>query len=65
MFSFRLKYAGSITDTATDPTKNGFHGADRVLAIVAVLLNVAVANLDIAIANTALPQMAFSLDVTA
>ncbi len=65
MLSFRLKYAGSVTDTATDPTKDGLHGADRVLAIVAVLLNVAVANLDIAIANTALPQMAFSLQLTA
>lgn len=65
MLSFRLKYAGSVTDTATDLTKDGLHGADRVLAIVAVLLNVAVANLDIAIANTALPQMAFSLQLTA
>ncbi|WP_084094463.1 MFS transporter [Brucella cytisi] len=44
---------------------DGLHGVDRILATVAVMLNVAVANLDIAIANTALPQIARSLQLSA
>jgi hypothetical protein len=56
VLSFRLKYAGSPANSGTGMAHDGLHGVDRILATVAVMLNVAVANLDIAIANTVLPS---------
>jgi DHA2 family multidrug resistance protein-like MFS transporter len=43
---------------------DGLEGRQRLLALIAILLSVAMATLDTAIANTALPTMAASLQVS-
>ena len=47
------------------PVADGLTGRQHVLALAAILLSVAMATLDTAIANTALPTMAESLHVSA
>jgi DHA2 family multidrug resistance protein-like MFS transporter len=56
MFAFRLKQVPAPMD--------GLPARERAIATAAVLINVCMANLDSAIANTALPTIARELDVT-
>ena len=52
--------------TSTDPlaTRDGLHGAERLLAMAALAIGVGLAALDTAIVNTALPGIAASLGAT-
>ncbi|WP_199914460.1 MFS transporter [Aminobacter sp. MSH1] len=56
MLAFRQKQLSAPGD--------GLHGRQRAIATCAVLLNVCMANLDTAIANTALPTIARDLNTT-
>ena len=50
--------------SAPTPTHDGLTGRQHVLALAAILLSVAMATLDTAIANTALPTIATALNVS-